>query len=137
MTVLKDLYGNCLNELTFLSAVVTSWFVGVDRADEAITGKKKVQKKDLLPISQVPRRVADENVDIFDIKKYCTAGGWRAVLNMVESVKRLPYSCEVCAKEAETDCVGCDCCLTWWHMGCLGLSKAPSTKFWFCRACYK
>ena len=112
--------------------------MGVDRADAAITSKKTVRKCDMLPISQVPVRVTDENVEAELIKKFCTKAGWRAVLEMVTALKRQgKFDCEVCDDSDFTTrrSIVCDCCLNWYHFSCAGLTDTPRTKNWFCRSC--
>ena len=60
--------------------------------------------------------------------RYFTTDAWQ-VVSQVLDIKR------VCNKEFQDGtAIACDCCLDWFHLGCVGLKSAPKQE-WFCRFC--
>ena len=115
------------------------WFVSAAEREKYIAAKQLIEENlvETRP-EKVPYCCIDENVNIYHIKKYFTSDAWKLILQVLE-VKRSQddWSCKVCMKELhDTICIGCDSCLDWYHLACIGLRNAPKRKEWFCRFCY-
>ena len=92
-------------------------------------------------VERVPENLAsallDEHLDINLIKKFFDGDGWEAVIRAHEARKQQPWRCLVCGGDLHDACpsIGCDSCLNWCHWDCVGLTKKPRKKFWFCKDC--
>ena len=76
-------------------------------------------------------------VNVYHAKKYFTIEAWKVVAQVLEVKRSIDtWTCGVCQKEFDDDtAIGCDSCLYWFHIGCVGLKNAPKRKEWFCRFC--
>ena len=88
---------------------------------------------------RVPMKCTADDVAIHQVKKYFSFDGWKVVMNVYKVLKeRGEWECRVCRQSLQKSIsVGCDGCLEWYHLRCLGLDDAPKRKTWFCRACFK
>ena len=54
--------------------------------------------------------------------------------------KKMTWVCNIRHQDLHAKTSGpsiiCESCLLWFHFACVGLSKQPKTKNWFCRSCY-
>ena len=85
----------------------------------------------------LPSALLDEHLDINIIRKFFDQDGWLAVSRAYEARKEHPWCCNTCKDVLLDSCpsIGCDSCLNWSHWKCVGLTKKPRKKFWFCRDC--
>ena len=86
---------------------------------------------------KLPSALLDENLDINIIRKYFDSDGWTAVTREHETRKQQSWTCQVCTGILvdSSPSIGCDSCLNWSHWKCVGLTKKPRKKFWFCKEC--
>ena len=86
---------------------------------------------------KLPSALLDENLDINIIRKYFDSDGWTAVTRAHETRKQQSWTCQVCTGILvdSSPSIGCESCLNWSHWKCVGLTKKPRKKFWFCKEC--
>ena len=74
-----------------------------------------------------------------DDGKFFTADAWLLVEQSMECMKKSRrYVCEVCFRDLdEQESIACDLCLKWAHLACVGLTKSPKRKYWYCRKCHQ
>ena len=116
------------------------WFVEARVAESALKGKL-IEEEDVEPRPEcVSASCLDDNVCIRNIQKYFTNDGWKALLQVVEAVKKgTVWYCGRCTNtinDEEENSVVCESCLVWFHFRCTGLRKAPKASKWFCRQCH-
>lgn len=124
------------------SSVILSWFVSKKVVDAAIKQSVLIEEEDIeCRPERVPDSVADENVDVFLVRRFFTYDAWV----MVESVlkhkhKKIRWVCNICHHDLHNKTSGpsiaCESCLLWFHFKCVGLSTQPKAKDWFCRSCH-
>jgi len=88
---------------------------------------------------KISNTILDENVDIYLIRKYFTADAWLVIEDVLKQKKGNPttWICEICHKNLSwNQSIGCDLCLNWFHFKCVGITKYPKMKTWFCRPCH-
>lgn len=116
------------------------WFV-----DEDVIGRVIIDDTALIEETEVevrpekiPRKCLDENVCIGQIRKYFTFDAWSLVTELIETMQRKGiWTCKSCFSDLHAyESISCDSCLEWYHWKCVGLSKPPKAKYWFCRSCY-
>ncbi|XP_065895227.1 uncharacterized protein [Dysidea avara] len=118
--------------------VILNWFVD----KEVIDATKKgilIEEEDVECRTElVPNSVLDENVDVCLVRKYFSTDAWMIVEDIIrQKKKKTVWICSVCQHDLHSDqSVLCDSCLTWFHFRCVGLSKLPKKKHWFCRQCH-
>jgi hypothetical protein len=43
------------------------------------------------------------------------------------------YNCPICQQTSVKEVIGCDRCMEWFHLQCLGIQEElPNAKTWFC-----
>ena len=74
-----------------------------------------------------------------DDGKFFTADAWLLVEQSMECMKKSRrYVCEVCFRDLdEQESIACDLCFKWAHLACVGLTKSPKRKYWYCRKCHQ
>ena len=56
---------------------------------------------------------------------------------MKQKLKKMNWMCSICYHDLHAYLsVICDACLAWYHFKCVGLTKQPKAKNWFCPKCY-
>ena len=114
------------------------WFVEARIAKSAMEGKliEEVETRS----EHVPASCLDVNVCLRNVQKYFTHDGWKALLYVVEAVKRdTVWFCGRCTNvigDDEEDSIVCESCLIWFHFRCTSLKKALKTSKWFCLQCH-
>ena len=117
-----------------------SWFV-----DRTVVGRVLEQHGQLIneeEVECIPEKinhaVLDENVDIYLIRKYFSIDAWLLVEDVLSSKKENIYwICVSCNQDLHSrQSIICDLCMNWHHLDCVGLTKIPKAKNWFCRSCY-
>ena len=115
------------------------WFVEARVAESALKGKLIEEEEVETRPEHVSASCLDENACLRNVQKYFTNDGWKAVLHLVEAVKReTVWYCGRCTNvidDEEEDSIVCKSCLVWFHFRCIGLKKAPKATKWFCRQC--
>ena len=115
------------------------WFVEHEIAERAIKQQVMIEEDqvEVMP-KEVPDAVLDDNIDIHLIRKHFTADAWLLVKNVLDRKKaNAVYTCGSCYHEiSESPSLICEHCLQWYHMECVGLSKQPRCKYWYCRGCH-
>ena len=89
---------------------------------------------------KIPSAIIDENVDIYQVRKYFSQDAWCLLEHVVsQKAKNMTWMCTVCYHDLHSPgaepSVICDACLRWYHFSCVGLLKQPKAKQWFCRPC--
>ena len=87
---------------------------------------------------KVPSSVLDDNVEVSLVRHYFTNDAWPLVEDVIKR-KRLMnvWLCNCCNKHFNIDeSIVCEHCLLWYHFSCVGISKLPKKKIWFCRSCH-
>ena len=114
--------------------------------DNDVTERVLRDHKSLIEEEEVetrPEKLADglidENVDINLVRRFFTADAWLLVEQSMECMKKSRrYVCEVCFRDLdEQESIACDLCLKWAHLACVGLTKSPKRKYWYCRKCHQ
>lgn len=114
------------------------WFVRPERAVLAQNGSL-LQEMDIeVNPNKVTSGCLDSNVDMYSIRKYFDADGWKSIEHLIHVKQKNPFlMCPLCEKESSTNSVCCKSCLNWFHMTCCGLGAVrPKVKQWFCRPCH-
>ena len=119
----------------FFLSVMLRWFVETHSVEMALTGTTltEIHIKKKRHVSDAFR---DHNIDVHRIKDYFSKSGWKKLLEMIQEKKKNDWACSVCSLALDNEQVGCDSCLEWYHFSCVGLSKQPKTKKWYCMRCY-
>ena len=115
------------------------WFVDKDVITCVLTDDYLIEETEVeVRPEKIPRKCLDENVCVAQIKKFFTFDAWSLVTEVVETMCRKgDWICKSCSSDlCDHDSIACDSCLDWHHLKCVGLSKPPKTKFWFCRSCH-
>eukprot|EP00118_Oscarella_pearsei_P023729 m.287647 g.287647 ORF g.287647 m.287647 type:complete len:319 (+) comp40703_c0_seq48:1423-2379(+) len=130
-----------LKSRTEKEKAILQWFVDDKIADRAMREDQLIEEElvEVRP-EKIPMKCLSPQVSIHQVKIYFTIDGWKAVTNVCDVLReRGEWSCDACQKdfsEGETS-VGCDGCLSWYHLGCIGRIEAPKKNPWFCRGCYR
>ena len=112
-------------------------FVDSEQARKAVDCQ--VITQDLLKSGrrEVAKKCTDDCVDLNRLQVYFSPDAWLKVQHLIAGVCKLEWLCNSCTKRlADSSYVGCDRCLEWYHLSCVGLSRTPKTKLWLCRMCY-
>ena len=114
------------------------WLVDDEVLESALKGELIEEESVECRPEVVPNAVLDENVNIFLIRKYFTNDAWLLVTDMLERKKEDPvWICRVCQHDLHSEAsLICELCLTWYHLKCVGLTRSPKRKNWFCRSCH-
>ncbi len=119
--------------------VILSWLVEEKVARKALREGVLIDEDQVecMP-ERVPNSIADENVDIFLVRRHFTSDAWALVEDVYkQKLKKMCWTCTSCYHDLNTDLsIACESCLLWYHFKCVGLTKQPKLKNWFCRKCY-
>ena len=110
------------------------WFVSSADICKALAGE--LLREEAVE-TRPPNCCTNENVNVYHIKKYFTSDAWQVVVQVLD-IKRSQdtWCCRVCNKEFQDGtAICCDCCLDWFHLGCVGLKSSPKRKEWLCKLC--
>lgn len=122
--------------------VMLLWFVGKTIAELALKQVNLIEEEHIeCRPERITDAVVDDNVDIHLVRKYFTYDAWLLVEQVLKrKQKKMTWVCNLCHHDLHSKTSGlsivCESCLQWFHFACVGLSKQPKTKNWFCRACY-
>ena len=100
-------------------------------------GKNIFCKKDLKVNSQMSTKLLD---DFFFNSLLCFKNLFTAdacdFLKKFALNKRIRWKCDSCMKDlASRMSVGCDGCLSWYHMDCVNLNDVSESEKWYCNLC--
>ena len=125
----------------FAFTVLLEWFVNKDVAAGVLKCPKKLIDEESVEVipDLVPEGILDENVDIHLIRKFFTNDAWLLIMSVIRQKQSSHvFTCKQCHHHLEdSPSIGCDHCLTWSHMKCVGLKDRPKSRYWFCRSCHK
>lgn len=90
-------------------------------------------------VEKIPKKILDETINIFRVKKHFSNNAWQTVQSLLKKVKKeKTWDCKACDKELKNNkAIGCDSCLEWYHLKCIGKQEPPKAKTWVCRNCVK
>lgn len=116
-----------------LLVVVLRHVIGDGMAKQAMAGL-------LLINAELVRKVdmALYDIDPGLVRSFFTDDGFVKFSGLLDSLQDAEFQCSTC-DEALTDVrsVSCDACLQWFHFHCVGISRPPRTKVFFCPPCRK
>lgn len=127
-----------MQAILFIFIVILSWLVEKNVAEKAMKNDILIEENDVeCRPERVPDSIADENVDIFLVRRMFTQDAWAIVEDMYKlKTKKMNWMCSICYHDLPEDqSIVCDSCLLWHHFKCCGITKRPKTKTWFCRRC--
>jgi len=116
-----------------------SWFVDDEKVMNTMCDNILIEEEDVETRPEcVPMKCLDENVCMSRVRRYFTNDAWELVENVITTMnKRQLWLCSSCSEELDTsDSIVCESCLEWYHLRCVGLTKPPKKRQWFCRGCY-
>ena len=87
---------------------------------------------------RVSAAILDDTVDICLVRNHFTQDAWMVVEDVIQrKSKNMVWTCQTCLHDLHSEeSIICESCLLWFHFRCVGLTKLPKLKNWFCRACY-
>ena len=116
------------------------WFVNPEVATAAIREDKLIEEEDVeCRPEKIPSSVLDDNVDVCLVRRYFSTDAWMVVQDVIERKKNKDvWECNECQHDLHDGrkSIICESCLRWYHFSCVGLTRAPKRKNWFCRRCY-
>ncbi|XP_057302751.1 uncharacterized protein LOC130636917 [Hydractinia symbiolongicarpus] len=97
-----------------------------------LSGKKTITLE-IMQTEFHPKLSDQDNIDLSMIQHLCGKAAWKHV---IKNTKIKKWFCEVCNNDlSEETSVGCDGCLCWCHLSCIGRTKMPAARIWFCKPC--
>ncbi|XP_041459223.1 transcription initiation factor TFIID subunit 3-like [Lytechinus variegatus] len=119
---------------------VVSWLVGEELAKRSILRGYMIEEVDVeVRPEKLPSRILDEQVDVNRMRKYFTKDAWSLVQDVVAAKRNDPrWTCPICnldLDDIDSPTLGCDACLEWFHLKCLGKASQPKAAKWFCSVC--
>ena len=121
--------------------IMLAWFIGDATALDVLKGKLVTEDMVEVIPENVNNACISESVCLASIKRYFTSDAWKVVLDVVQQKKvKCVYYCPVCKQEIDDSkhhSINCNLCLSWLHLRCSGLKKAPKKRLWFCQSCKK
>ena len=123
--------------IVFTTIVILSWFVDKAVVTEALNNGTLIDEESVecLP-EKIPDSITDENVDVHLVRKHFTSDAWSLVEEVIKVKEKLMWICNVCHHDLTPSSIVCNGCLLWYDFKCVGLSKQPKTRHWFCRNCW-
>eukprot|EP00794_Sanderia_malayensis_P001739 gene1739-1936_t len=108
--------------------IMLNWFVEAKHVNNALKGKTQIGE--VCP-ENVPIKCLDPGVTINQIKKYFTFDGWKCVQSVVSVLEEKGERSCFCfqGRLEDSESIGCDSCLGWMHMACVGLRKRPKSRY--------
>ena len=101
--------------------------------------KKLIEEEDVeCRPEMIPSSVLDENVDVCLVRHYFSADAWMVIQDVIGRKAKMDlWECSVCQHDLHDGrkSIICESCLKWYHFSCVGLTKDPKRKNWFCRLC--
>lgn len=95
-----------------------------------LSGKKTITQE-MMQTEFHPKLSDQDNIDLSMIQHLCGKAAWKHV---IKNTKNKKWFCEVCNNDlSEETSVGCDGCLCWCHLSCIGRTKMPAARIWFCK----
>ena len=69
-------------------------------------------------VEKIPKKILNETINVFRIKKHLTSGAWKTVQSLLKKVKKeTTWDCKACDKELKSrQAIGCDAYLEWYHI---------------------
>lgn len=116
-----------------------SWFVDKEVLERAIKQRVLIEEEEVeCKPERVSDAILDENVDVCLVRNHFTQDAWMVVEDVIKrKSQKIVWICHTCLHDLHSEeSIICDSCLLWFHFRCVGLTKLPKLKNWFCRACY-
>ena len=77
----------------------------------------------------------DKNVDVCLVCRHLSSDPWLLTDSVVkQKLKNTTSTCLMCFHDLHTRGYLCDSCLLWFHFRCVGLTRPPKSRNWFCRS---
>ncbi len=129
-----------IDALSFLSfspsfyTVILNWFVDPPVARAAINDDKLIEEEEVeCRPEKIPCSVLDENVDVCLVRQYFSSDAWKLVEEVMKNKAKNVWVCTTCQNDLHSkQSIICESCLMWYHFSCVGLTKQPKLKNWFC-----
>lgn len=116
-----------------------SWFVDKNVVEKAIKQRTLIEEDEVeCRPEKVSDAILDENVDIHLVRNHFSQDAWMLVEDVIQRKSdNMMWICHTCSHDLHSEeSIICDSCLLWFHFRCVGLTKSPKLKIWFCRACH-
>ena len=122
----------------FSIAVIISWFVDKKIAERALRAHQLIEEDQVeCRPERIPAAVVDENVDVHLVRRHFSSDAWVLIESVVKQKAKMKWTCQTCYHDLHTEqSILCDSCLLWFHFRCVGLTRQPKTRNWFCRSCF-
>jgi len=122
----------------FPTAVIISWFVDKKVAERALMAHQLIEEEEVeCRPERIPDAVVDENVDVHLVRRHFSSDAWLLIESVVKQKAKMTWTCQTCYHDLHTEqSIVCDSCLLWFHFKCVGLTRQPKSRNWFCRSCY-
>ena len=120
----------------FISGIL-SWFVDKSVVEKALRDHSLIEEDEVeCRPERVSDAILDENVDICLVRNHFSEDAWM-IVGVLKRKSDMVWLCRTCLHDLHSEeSITCDSCLNWHHFKCVGLTKLPKSKNWFCRACY-
>ncbi len=108
-----------------------------EAVNAALNEDKLIQEAELeTRVEKIPKKILDDTINIFRVKKHFTNSAWQTVQSLLKKVKKVkkekPWDCRACDKQLKSNqAIGCDACLEWYHLKCIGKTEPPKRKLGF------
>ena len=120
-------------------AVILEMVTAKKIVNDVLSANYQIKACDIFLPEKVPKKILDDIVNIYRVKKYFSLDGWKKMSNILQTVEEESFwECPTCRRilDDKKPQIGCDACLEWFHLECIGKSRAPKAKSWICRACF-
>ena len=116
--------------------VILSWFVGRDRAKDAVYQGELIDKKDMANKIPDVSNAATSEIEISLIEESCLGNTYDNILSLAENKKKSKswQNCNVCKKRLLKDYVACVRCLCRISKRCAQVNGKEFTE-WICLNC--
>ncbi len=125
------------SSLCYYVLVILSWLLDQECIRPVLNGK--LVEEDMVECrpEKISNAIIDENVDIHLVRRYFSNDAWLLVQDVVRRKKETDvWTCAVCYHNLDQgESIICESCLEWHHFNCVGITRQPKSKNWFCRKC--
>lgn len=97
---------------------------------------KKVANGDIIQDTIIFNRLKNTNLQLNCMKKFLDKKTFKYILDEVDRLNEMPYTCTKCKKYLNGLQIMCHGCLDWYHAKCIGVTNKQSNDDYFCSTCY-